>query len=603
MKRKVRCLLPDHSLPRALMCIAAVIAACTLLHACELLNPPKTVVPPTFSPAGGTYPGAQSVTISCVTSGAAVRYTTSGIAPSRTNGTIYTGPVTVSSNLTLKAFAYATGWEDSKVATAAYTISHLTVAAPYFSLTGGAYAGTQSLTIVCATSGARIRYTVDGSIPTSSTGTLYTAPLSLSADLTLKAIAYKTGWGDSLVTSAAYTISHPVVATPAFSPPEGFYGSTQTVSIACATSGASIHYTTDGSPPTSVDGMPYTGPFSISADLTLKAMAYKFGWGDSQAASAAYSVTPLYVGGGYGDGTKWVPAYWAGTTRTDLPGDGIHDGWVISIFVSGATVYASGNYRDGTKAVPCYWTGTTRTDLPGDGTHDSFVQGLYVYGGTVYTSGSYNNGTKGIPCYWAGPTRVDLAGDGTHDADAWAIVVSGSTVYTAGYYNNGLIDKPCYWVDTTRTDLEGTGVAGRISGLLLDGSDVYTVGWYNNGTKAIPCYWKNTTRTDLTGDGIHDAQATSFILSGGKTYTSGYYSDGTKLIPCYWTGAVRTDLAGDDVHDAYAQSIAVSGSRVIVQGDYGNGAKSIPCLWVGSTRIDLPDDGVHGAWGHSMFVP
>ena len=55
------------------------------------------VAAPTFSPAAGTYTSAQTVTISTTTSGASIRYTTDGSTPSETAGTLYSGPITVSS--------------------------------------------------------------------------------------------------------------------------------------------------------------------------------------------------------------------------------------------------------------------------------------------------------------------------------------------------------------------------------------------------------------------------------------------------------------------------------------------------------------------------
>ena len=76
---------------------------------------------PTFSPAAGTYSGAQSVTISDATSGATIYYTTNGTTPT-TSSTKYTGPITVSSTETLQAIAVATGDANSAVASAAYTI-------------------------------------------------------------------------------------------------------------------------------------------------------------------------------------------------------------------------------------------------------------------------------------------------------------------------------------------------------------------------------------------------------------------------------------------------------------------------------------------------
>jgi hypothetical protein len=81
-----------------------------------------TVATPAFSPEPGTYPSSQSVTISS-TAGATIRYTTDGTAPTKTSGTIYTGPLTVSSNQTVKAIAYETGWTDSAVASASYVIN------------------------------------------------------------------------------------------------------------------------------------------------------------------------------------------------------------------------------------------------------------------------------------------------------------------------------------------------------------------------------------------------------------------------------------------------------------------------------------------------
>jgi len=78
---------------------------------------------PTFNPAAGSYSATQTVTISTTTSGASIRYTTDGSTPSSTLGTLYAGPVSVSSSLTLKAIAYKSGMTDSTVASAAYTIN------------------------------------------------------------------------------------------------------------------------------------------------------------------------------------------------------------------------------------------------------------------------------------------------------------------------------------------------------------------------------------------------------------------------------------------------------------------------------------------------
>lgn len=82
-----------------------------------------------------------------------------------------------------------------------------TVAAPSFNPAAGSYSGAQSVTISTTTSGASIRYTLDGSTPTSTSGTVYSGPVTISTSSTLKAVAYKSGMTDSTVTSGAYTIT------------------------------------------------------------------------------------------------------------------------------------------------------------------------------------------------------------------------------------------------------------------------------------------------------------------------------------------------------------------------------------------------------------
>jgi hypothetical protein len=79
-----------------------------------------TAATPTFTPAAGTYYAAQNVTISTTTPGATLYYTTDGSDPDNTD-TEYTTPVAVSSTTTLKAIAYATGFDPSTIGSAVYT--------------------------------------------------------------------------------------------------------------------------------------------------------------------------------------------------------------------------------------------------------------------------------------------------------------------------------------------------------------------------------------------------------------------------------------------------------------------------------------------------
>lgn len=78
------------------------------------------------------------------------------------------------------------------------------------------------------------------------------------------------------------------VATPTFSPGTGQYTTTQSVTLACATAGADIHYTTDGSTPTTSSPV-YSSAISVTDTTTLKAIAVKTGMTNSAIGSAVYT--------------------------------------------------------------------------------------------------------------------------------------------------------------------------------------------------------------------------------------------------------------------------------------------------------------------------
>jgi hypothetical protein len=83
----------------------------------------------------------------------------------------------------------------------------------------------------------------------------------------------------------------PAAITPAFNPPAGTYPSTQSVAISNGMANASIHYTTNGSTPTSSSTL-YAGPVSVSATETIQAIAIASGYPNSAVAVAAYAITP-----------------------------------------------------------------------------------------------------------------------------------------------------------------------------------------------------------------------------------------------------------------------------------------------------------------------
>ncbi|HUJ80361.1 MAG TPA: chitobiase/beta-hexosaminidase C-terminal domain-containing protein, partial [Candidatus Acidoferrales bacterium] len=78
-------------------------------------------------------------------------------------------------------------------------------------------------------------------------------------------------------------------ATPSISPASEAFASSVQVSITDSTSGASIFYTTDGSPPTNAS-TPYTAPFTLTATATVNAIATAANFLPSAVASATYTL-------------------------------------------------------------------------------------------------------------------------------------------------------------------------------------------------------------------------------------------------------------------------------------------------------------------------
>lgn len=241
------------------------------------------VATPRISLESGSYSTPQTTTISCTTDGATIYYTTNGTTPT-TSSTLYTGEITVNKTMTLKAIAVKSGLDNSGVAEASYTLK---AATPYIRV-DDATSTSKSISIYCSnTQGATIYYTTDGSDPTtSSTRTEYTGAFTLSQSATVKAYAVYGEMDASDVAEQSVTLK---VATPTFSPQGGTYSDAQSVTISCATEGATIYYTTDGSTPTTSSSV-YSSAINVSETTTIKAIAVYGNMDDSDLASATYTI-------------------------------------------------------------------------------------------------------------------------------------------------------------------------------------------------------------------------------------------------------------------------------------------------------------------------
>ena len=80
------------------------------------------------------------------------------------------------------------------------------VETPVINPNGGEVEAASQVTISCATEGATIYYTIDGTEPTAQGGTIYTEAIVLEEACTVKAVAVKEGCRNSAVATASFTI-------------------------------------------------------------------------------------------------------------------------------------------------------------------------------------------------------------------------------------------------------------------------------------------------------------------------------------------------------------------------------------------------------------
>jgi hypothetical protein len=106
-----------------------------------------TVATPTITPTAGTYTEAPMVTLATATSGATIRYTLDGTAPTA-NSPRYDVPFYVDATTTVQARAFVSGMTASATASAAYAVDPVgSVATPTLSPGGGRFTTRQAVTV------------------------------------------------------------------------------------------------------------------------------------------------------------------------------------------------------------------------------------------------------------------------------------------------------------------------------------------------------------------------------------------------------------------------------------------------------------------------
>ena len=184
---------------------------------------------------------------------------------------------------------------------------------PVFNPSSGTFTKSKTLTISTTTSDATIRYTisttgappVDPTINTGIVGNSVTLEQDVSTptiEYKLKAIAVKNGLVSPVSDIATIYINRQV-ATPTISASGVEYDDSRTVTISCATNGATIHYTIDGSTPT--ESSPIYNSSNkpvLNSTATVKAMAIvDDSWVNSEVGSKSITVGTKYTHAGLSD--------------------------------------------------------------------------------------------------------------------------------------------------------------------------------------------------------------------------------------------------------------------------------------------------------------
>lgn len=244
------------------------------------------------------------------------------------------------------------GWADSDIATSALYTLKPRVLAPTFSPDGGTHASNVHLiefTMGSATDSATIRYTINGPDPAWNSGhvgtthTLYSS-LDYFGEYTIRAIAYRSGWVDSPVSSTTFYLKR-IVAPPYFTPnqAEAVENTRQirvsiTSSTNQATDGADPYlsscqtrFIVNGGTPSSSNGTLGNrllfAASTVEATYTVQAISFKAGWADSvPITSGVYTTravvaTPTFTpdGGSHSADTRSISfSTSSGTAGTDF---------------------------------------------------------------------------------------------------------------------------------------------------------------------------------------------------------------------------------------------------------------------------------------------
>lgn len=437
-------------------------------------------------------------------------------------------------------------------------VYYATTATPTFSVATGEYSEAKSVTISCATDGASIYYTTNGTTPTSSS-TAYSSAIAITETTTLKAIAIKDGV-DSDVASATYTMNRP--AAPTFDVAAGVFDTAFDLHLATETDGATIYYTTDGATPTTSSSEYATKVAISTATTTVKAIAVKNGL-TSDVSSATYTydsrTTPTFSLSTTSIDLKVNETSSAVTLTTNSDGDitfscadahvtltGTGNSRTISADAAGTytvtvSVTNSENYKDasGTITVTVTKKATTMVLTPSFSSKDLYVTTTGSLTGVPQYNSSAVAGAE--VTYTSSDTKVaTIASNGTV-----TFKKAGTTTLTVTYAGNDEYEacNDTYVLDLTDTTPQETTVSISFNNTFFGISAITS--WKTGDPTSATGELKNVSVTyDKDGGSYYYCNASQIRCYSGNTLSftapTGYYLTSITFTSSDWNTATPT---------------------------------------------------------------
>lgn len=255
--------------------------------------PPPVVAAPTISPGSTSFANSLTVSVTPITPGSTIYYTTDGSTPT-TSSSIYSASFTVNQTTTVKAIAAKTNMTTSAVVSETYTrIDTQKPTTPGIPVFDNVTSSGARVTWALSTDDVGVtgyEYALQSSTGTwTPTGTpLILSGLLPSAPYTVYIRAKDAAGNYSNWNSATFSTTNYKVASPSISPGSTNFSTSLWVSMSPVTPDSIIYYTTNGSTPTTSSEV-FTSNIWITRTMTVKAIAARFGMEPSDVVSATYT--------------------------------------------------------------------------------------------------------------------------------------------------------------------------------------------------------------------------------------------------------------------------------------------------------------------------